>query len=123
MDAFIWWISSIKRDIMANKTRVWRVSANAKAGMQISEDTAIMAANTKNFIAVGQTGTAIAGPVNFMTTSENIRSGGLFIQMNDFIKMIPGTIVTPIPQEIPFPPVAMFAYVAKVLPSLLALIT
>jgi hypothetical protein len=104
------------------KTKIWKATQDSKAGMMVTPDSAYMIANDKNFIVTGPTGTTIAGPLNLMTTSENIRSGGLFIQMNDFVKMIPGTIVTPIPQEIPFPPVAMFAYVVLMLPSLLALV-
>ncbi len=107
---------------MAIKSKCWKISKDAKAGLTVSQDTAILAGTDKNFIAIGPTGTTIAGPLNIMTGSDNIRTGGLFVQMNDFVKMIPGTIVTPIPQNIPFPPVALFAFVALSMPGLLALL-
>jgi hypothetical protein len=104
------------------KVRIWKASSESKPGFLVSDEMAVMAANNKNFIVVDQQGTNIAGPVSFMTTSEQIRQGGLFVQMNDFVKMIPGTIVTPIPQQIPFPPVALIASVALSMPLLLALL-
>jgi len=103
-----------------NKVKVWRL-AGGKAGLMLSEDTAVMSSSDKNFIAVGPNGISISGPINMMTTSENIRKSGVFVDMNDFAKIMPSTIVSPIPPSIPMPPIAVFAYVAMFLPGLLEL--
>jgi hypothetical protein len=103
-------------------TKVWKVSGSTETGFMVTPDTVVMAANEKNFIVVDQNGVNISGPLSIMTTSDNIRQGGLFVQQNDFVKMIPGTIVTPIPQHIPMPPVALFASIAKSIPILMALL-
>lgn len=105
----------------AKEVKIWKATKDSKAGIMASPESVVIAGNTKSFIAVEQSGTTIAGPLNIMTTSENIRAGGLFVQMNDFVKMIPSTIVTPIPPQIPFPPIAIFAVVALTIPILLAL--
>ena len=106
---------------MAKPIKIWKGSKDATAGAMITSDSAALVGNEQNFIATNGLGTTIAGPLNLMTLSENIRVGGLFVQMNDFVRMIPSTIVTPIPPQIPFPPVAIFANVALTLPFLLAL--
>ena len=104
-----------------NKVKVWKATTDSPAGFMITPDAAIMAGNSKNFIAADKNGVSIAGSLSLMMTSDQIRQGGLFIQMNDFVQMIPKTIVTPIPQIIPFPPVAFFASIATSMPMILAL--
>lgn len=103
------------------KFKIWKATPDSDSGFMVTPENVVMAANDKNYIVVDEHGTNIAGPISFMTTSEQIRQGGLFTQMPDFVKMIPGTMVTPIPQGFPFPPVALIASVALTLPSLLAL--
>jgi hypothetical protein len=103
------------------KFKIWKCTNDSASGFMVTPDSIVMAGTSKNFIVIDQNGTNIAGPISFMTTSDQIRQGGLFIQMNDFVKMIPGTMVTPIPQQIPFPPVALIASVAESLPFLLAM--
>lgn len=89
--------------------RIWKAVPEARAGIMVSPDTVTMAGTSSNFIVVDQHGTAIAGPISFMTTSENIRQGGLFVNMPDFVRMVPSSVVTPIPPQTPFPPVALIA--------------
>ncbi len=91
------------------KIRIWKAIPESKAGFMVTPDTVAMAANGSNFVVVDQHGTAIGGPVSFMTTSEQIRQGGLFVQMPDFVRMVPSSVVTPIPPQVPFPPVALVA--------------
>ena len=100
--------------------KVWKASRDSKAGFQITPDFALMAGSDKSFIAVSKEGTHISGPVSFITTTENIRIAGLFVGMNDFVKMLPSNIVMPIPSQLPIPPVALFTSVAKSLPFILA---
>lgn len=102
--------------------KVWRATKASQAGMMVTPDSTFMIANQSNFLAVTQQGTIIAGPVSFAITSEQIRYGGFFAGMPDFARMIPSTIVTPLPAQIPIPPVAFIASIGRSLPVLLALL-
>lgn len=105
-----------------NRIKIWKVSQDNESGFMVTPDSTVMAGNSKNFIVANENGVTISGPLSIMTTSEQIRQGGLFVQMPDFIRMIPQTIVTPIPSQIPVPPVAMFASIAISIPFLMALL-
>lgn len=102
--------------------KIWKANKETEVGMMVTPDMVVMAGSSKNFIAIDKNATFISGPISMNSTSDQIRQGGLFVQMNDFVKMVPGTIVTPIPQQIPFPPVQFFAQIAQVMPALMALI-
>lgn len=86
-------------------SRVWKASRTAAAGMVINEDSVLMIGNKDNLIAVDNRGTTIAGPISLATDARNIRRGGLFVGLNDFTDMIPSTIITPLPKQIPLPPI------------------
>lgn len=103
------------------KIRIWRASSDSNTGFMVTEDAVFMVGTKSNFIAIDANGTNIAGPISLMSSSDQIRQGGLFVQMNDFIKMIPGTIMTPIPSQIPFPPIALISSFAESMPFLLAM--
>ena len=90
----------------AKTTKVWKASRTAKAGMYITETSAAMIGNENNLVVVDERGVTIMGPISLATDAANIRRGGLFVGLNDFTDMIPSTIVTPIPKQIPFPPIA-----------------
>lgn len=104
------------------KIRIWKATSDSPSGFMVTPDAVVMAGTKSNFIAIDNNGTNIAGPISLMSSSDQIRQGGLFVQMNDFIKMIPGTIVTPIPAQIPFPPIALVANIAESMPFLLAML-
>jgi len=42
--------------------------------------------------------------------------------MNDFVQLIPQTVVTPIPNQIPFPPLGFATSIARDLPFFLAML-
>lgn len=101
--------------------KVWTATQDSESGFIVMPDKAVMVGNKKNFIAAHQDGvTIVANSIVFGTISENIRTGGLFLQMNDFIRMIPSSIVTPIPPQVPAPPLAMFTGIIKHIPIVLA---
>ena len=104
--------------------KVWKATNKSNAGFMVTEKAAVMAGDKSNFIvASGGTGVAISGKsISFMTTSENQRHGGLFIKMNDLVQMVPKTIVTPMPSQIPFPPFGLVGSVIKDLPFFLAML-
>jgi len=106
----------------ATNFKIWTASRSAKAGFMVTERSVLMAGDKTNFIAADNKGVYISGggSVAFGTGRENLRTGGLFIGMNDFINLIPQTIVTPIPNEIPFPPISLPVGLAKELPNFLA---
>lgn len=104
--------------------KVWRATPQSPAGFQVEEKVAYVVGNRTNFIAVGQAGVVLSGGsgVSFNTTSENVRRGGLFIEMNDLVKMIPTTLVTPMPGQIPFPPLAIVTSILKDMPFFVAML-
>jgi len=102
--------------------KIWKATRNSNAGFMVTERSAFMIGTRNNFIVAADTGVSIAGKsISFNTTSENIRAGGLFVQMNDFVRMVPQTLVTPMPTQIPFPPFGMVTSVMKDLPFFLAM--
>lgn len=105
----------------SQKIRVWRVGANASAGIQVNEDSVEITANPKNTIIVADTGVGVVGKsFTLGMGSENIRHAGLFVETGDFAAMIPSTIVTPLPKRIPFPPLGFVTSMLKTLPVFIA---
>lgn len=103
--------------------KIWTATRTAKNGFMVTPTTSVMAGSKKNFIAADSGGVYISGggSISFNTTSENIRMGGLFVQLNDFIRMIPSTIMTPFPPVIPFAPLSMPLMIASELPFFISL--
>ena len=105
------------------KFKIWTATRDSKNGFMVTPTTSIMAGSKKNFVAADSGGVYLSGggSISFNTTSENIRMGGLFVQLNDFIRMIPSTIMTPFPPVIPFPPLSLPIMIATSLPWFIAL--
>ena len=104
--------------------KIWTASRDAQGGFMVTPKVSVMAGSPKNFIAADNAGVYISGggSISFNTTAENIRMGGLFVQLNDFLRMIPSTLISPLPPTIPFPPLALPITIIKVLPTFLALL-
>jgi hypothetical protein len=85
--------------------KVWKTSRTSSAGFVVTDTEALVVGNENNVIAVNEQGVTIAGPISLVADAANIRRGGLFTGLNDFTDMIPSTIVTPIPKQIPSPPI------------------
>jgi hypothetical protein len=104
------------------KYKIWKASKDSTAGFMVTPDTAVMAGSKNAFFAASKEGCSISGPVSFVTTSEQIRVAGLFVKMNDFMKILPSNIMMPIPEQMPFPPVSLFTSIALSLPFAIALL-
>jgi len=100
--------------------KIWKSSPGAPASVMITPDTAYLIGNDKNFVAASPVGVTLTGNITLNCLSEQRRMGGLFIAMNDWIRMIPQTIATPIPSQIPFPPLALPLAMLAGLPFFLA---
>ena len=87
------------------RQRVLKASKDSDASLVLSKKSAKLVGNSKNFIAVDDRGVTIKGPISIVADGTGIRKGGLFVEMPDMIQMIPSTIVTPLPKQIPIPPV------------------
>lgn len=98
---------------MAATTRVFRASKEGKASLKIEEDAISIIGDSRHFITCDSRGVTIRGPVSFVSDSLGRRTGGLFVGINDFLEMIPQTIITPIPSKIPFPPVFGLVNISK----------
>lgn len=103
--------------------KIWKATDKSHAGFMVTERSAVMAATKNNFVVAHPAGVGIAGrSISFMTTSENIRQGGIFIQMNDLVRMIPQTLVTPNPSQVPYPPLGIASNILKDLPLFLGML-
>ncbi len=94
-------------------TKIWKASKKSSAGMMITENSALIVANPYNLIAVNEYGVTLVGNISIVADAHNIRRGGLFVGINDFTDMIPSTILTPLPKQIPFPPINGLTNIAK----------
>lgn len=95
------------------RARIIRTSEFSKSGIYLEDETISIIGDKDNFIVCDNRGITLKGPVSIVADGMNIRTGGLFVGVNDFMAMIPSTIVTPIPQKIPFPPVHFLQNIAK----------
>ena len=86
-------------------TKVWRATRTASAGFQITEDSAALVGNKEHFVLANDKGVYVSGPFSMIADAASIRRGGLFTGVNDFLDMIPSTILTPNPKNVPFPPI------------------
>ena len=99
---------------MANeRSRVFRTSQKAKAGLFLEDNSATLVGDSRHFVVADDRGITIKGPVSFVSDSLGRRTAGLFTGINDFVEMIPQTILTPIPSKIPFPPAFMVVNMVK----------
>lgn len=99
---------------MANpRTRVFRTSQSSPASVMVTDTSASVIGDDKHFIICDERGTTIKGPVSIVADGPGRRVGGLFVGGNDFMNCVPSTIVTPIPQLIPFPPIFAVVNIAK----------
>jgi len=100
---------------MAGSPKIFRVSSSAPASLWLQEESATLVGDDRHYVMANDQGVTIKGPISLVTDSMGIRKGGLFVGLNDFIEMIPSTMVTPIPSRIPFPPIfAMVGLAATV---------
>lgn len=105
------------------QVKVWTASKDAPAGFQVEEKAAYLIGSRANFVVADGNGVTLNGKsITLGTGSENIRSGGLFVGMNDIIRMIPTTLVTPMPHQIPFPPMGLVTGLMKDLPFFVAML-
>jgi hypothetical protein len=95
------------------RARVIRTSDTSKASIYMEDESVSIIGNKDNFIVCDGRGITLRGPISIVADGMNIRTGGLFVGINDFMAMIPSTIVTPMPQKIPFPPVHYLKNIAK----------
>lgn len=103
--------------------KIWKATPESKAGFMATERAAFLIGTKGNFVAADKNGVAIQGKsISLQTTSENIRVGGLFVKMNDFTQMVPTTVVTPMPSQVPFPPLGLISGIAKDMPFFMALL-
>ncbi len=93
------------KEVKPKTTKVWKATRDSSAGIVVSETGVTAIGNENNIINVNEQGITIMGNISLVTDARNIRRGGLFIGINDFMDMIPSTILTPLPKQIPSPPI------------------
>ena len=82
-------------------TKTLKTSQDAKAGVQVGKNYAQVAVGVGdsdvNGIYVDESGVYIRGDVSMMTTPENIRVGGFWVQQTAWRQMLPSSIAFPNP--------------------------
>lgn len=99
--------------VQAPTTKTWKSSLNAPAGVQITESTAALVGDKDHFIAANNKGTIVNGNFSVVATAESRRYAGLWVHTNDFTRMIPSTIASPQPMQIPVPPIYFLTDIAN----------
>lgn len=107
---------------MAGRARVIRTSPTSKASLYLQDNAASLIGDSRHFLTCDNRGVTIKGPISFVSDSMGRRTAGLFVGINDFLEMIPQTLVTPIPSKIPFPPLFAVVNIAKDLAYFMALL-
>ncbi len=102
--------------------KIWKVARNSTAQMAVYHDKAIVMGDKDHFIQVNHRGTTIKGPLSIVAGTESIRTGGIFAQLPNMVKMIPSTAYTPIPDQIPVPPIHIAADMASDVAFFMALL-
>jgi hypothetical protein len=87
------------------KAKIWKASLTSSAQFAISSDSAFMVGKENRFIKVNKNGTTVYGPMAVVAGTESIKTGGMFVSLPNLVKMIPSTFVSPIPDQIPMPPI------------------
>jgi hypothetical protein len=88
--------------------KVWKSDPNAEAGIEVRDESVTMIAGTAgapSAVRVDKSGTYIGGKVSIMSMPDQIRVGGLWVQNNPFLGMLPSTLASPIPALILNPPI------------------
>ncbi len=107
---------------ISKTTKVWKTNRTSAAGMVVTDTEAMLIGSENNVVVANGQGITIAGPISLVSDASNIRRGGLFVGLNDFLDMIPSTIVTPIPKQIPMPPIHGVMGLAKDVAFFMALL-
>lgn len=94
-------------------TKVWRATRTSSSGLQVTEDSVALVGDKEHFVLANDTGIYLSGPISLIADAANIRRGGLFTGINDFLDMIPSTILTPNPKNVPFPPIFVVRNLAE----------
>jgi hypothetical protein len=104
-----------------SRVKVWRASRNSDAGIRIDDEKVQIIGSSKSAIEVNKNGVGIVSKsVSFGMSSSEIRTGGMFTMGDEFTSMIPSTIVTLIPQRLPFPPLGFIMGIVPVVPVFMA---
>ncbi len=95
---------------MANKKteqtrRIFQASAKSKAGIILGEKEVSIVGSSGNLIVVDDRGVTIKGPISMAVDNSMKRDAGMFIGMPTPLRMIPSTIITPIPPYQPMYPI------------------
>lgn len=90
---------------MSEKAKIWKASLDAPAQFAIANESAFMVGAENRFIKVNKNGTTIYGPVSIVAGTESIKTGAMFVSLPNLLKMIPSTQWSPMPSQIPMPPI------------------
>jgi len=84
--------------------RAIKVRDEGETGIFMNEGEIVIKAKKDSYIAINKDGVYLRGGLSKVAMGGDERSAGLFLKMPDFVSLLPSTIVTPIPKELPIPP-------------------
>ena len=93
--------------------KVWKALPEAPSGVQVTEEYSALVGNKEHFVLSDNRGNYLHGPTTIIADAANRRVGGLWTEGNDFMAMLPSTITTPGPRQLPFPPMFIFSQLAS----------
>ena len=88
----------------SKRNKIIRASEAAKAGILVENNAISISGSSENFVRVETNGTAIRGPMSMINMGPQRRVGGLWVNQMEILDMIPETLITPIPNIFPMPP-------------------
>ena len=97
----------------ADNSKVYRSSTAAKAGLWVTDTKAALVGDEKNFIIADNQGLWLKGSQSWIGLSHNIRVAGFWTLLPDALRMMPSTIVSPLPVQRPDPPTTAIARLAE----------
>ncbi len=87
------------------RAKIWKMNIDSVPAMAVTGNAAFMIGAENRFVKVNESGTTVYGPMSVVAGTETIKTGGMFVSLPNLVKMVPSTFVSPLPDQLPFPPI------------------
>jgi len=104
-------------------TKTFKSDATSAAGVTVSKNNCRMHGNDENYVMAAENGITINGPVSFVSGTDQIRFGGLWVMNNTVQLSLPSTMATPSPVMMISPAVGQYASLMAEAGVMIALMT
>ena len=93
--------------------KVFRSTDVSKASLKIEDEAISIIGDSRHFVTADTRGVTVRGPVSMVNDGLDRRRAGIFVEMSDIVRMIPSTIITPLPPTFPSPPTFALINIAR----------